>query len=171
MEVLASGGRVPLGDVYAFISSLYFRGKRAYAGAFGRAPEGTPTTWVVTPGRGMLPVDEPVGLDALRAFAGTAVDPEEPAYVDALVRAAADLAAGPAREGTVVLLGSIASERYLEPLANVLGRRLLFPSAFIGRGDMSRGGLMLRAVEAREELEYVVALDAERRGSRPPRLS
>jgi hypothetical protein len=75
-------------------------------------------------------------------------------------------------EGRVVLLGSVATAKYLEVLAEVFGDRLAFPSDFVGRGDMSRGALMLRAAAAGTELEYV-ALTAEtrRHGPRPPRLA
>ena len=52
----------------------------------------------------------------------------------------------------------------------VFGRQLLFPREFVGRGDMSRGGLMLRCVREGRELEYVALDGAARHGSRPPRL-
>jgi hypothetical protein len=64
----------------------------------------------------------------------------------------------------------VASEKYVEVLGGVFGARLVFPSAFVGRGDMSRGGLLLRAAAAGLELEYVPVLGAVRRGTRPPRL-
>jgi hypothetical protein len=48
--------------------------------------------------------------------------------------------------------------------------RLLFPAEFVGRGDMSRGGLMLRCVDQRTELSYVPVQGAMRRGARPPKL-
>ena len=70
----------------------------------------------------------------------------------------------------VVLLGSIASGKYVDVLLEVFGERLRFPQAFIGRGDMSRGGLLLRQVTAGEELEYIAVAGAVRRGPRPPRL-
>ena len=41
---------------------------------------------------------------------------------------------------------------------------------FVGRGDMSRGGLMLRAVDAKAELTYVPVKGAVRHGTRPPKL-
>lgn len=71
----------------------------------------------------------------------------------------------------IVLLGSIATPKYVEPLLKVFGERLLFPVEFVGRGDMSRGGLMLRAAEAQTELEYAPVLNAIRHGARPPKLS
>jgi hypothetical protein len=53
----------------------------------------------------------------------------------------------------------------------VLGERLVFPVDFVGRGDMSRGGLLLRCMRAGEELEYVPVEGAVRHGPRPPRLA
>ena len=71
----------------------------------------------------------------------------------------------------MVLLGSIATGKYVDPLLAVLGERLLFPADFVGRGDMSRGGLLLRCARAGTELAYVGVRDAVRRGPRPPRLA
>ncbi len=58
----------------------------------------------------------------------------------------------------------------MSPLREVFGARLLFPQEFIGRGDMSRGGLMLRYAEAGRQLTYIPIEGAARRGSRPPRF-
>ncbi len=71
----------------------------------------------------------------------------------------------------MVLLGSIASQKYVAVLGAVFGSRLLFPRDFVGRGDMSRGGLLLRAARAGAELAYESVLGAERRGKLPPRLA
>jgi hypothetical protein len=54
-------------------------------------------------------------------------------------------------------VGSIATEKYLSILRVAFGERLKFPRAFLGRGDLSRGGMLLRAVDAGEELEYMTA--------------
>lgn len=170
MARLTSGDTAPLGDVYAFISSLYYRGKRAYGRAFGRGTGTVPAVQTITPCRGLRPDDHPVDLSTLRAFADTDIAPDEPRYLDALLESARALDRDMGGRGRVVLLGSIASAKYVDPLAEVFGRRLLFPRTFIGRGDMSRGGLLLRAVEAGRELEYVVAVEAERNGTRPARL-
>jgi len=56
------------------------------------------------------------------------------------------------------------------PMTAILGERLLFPPAFIGRGDMSRGGLLLRCVESGTELPYAPVIGAPRHGKRPERL-
>jgi hypothetical protein len=69
-----------------------------------------------------------------------------------------------------VLLGSVASDKYVQILHEAFGDRLVFPQAFVGRGDMSRGGLLLRAVDAGEELDYVPVMTSVRRGSRPGKL-
>jgi len=69
-----------------------------------------------------------------------------------------------------VLLGSVASEKYTGPLLEVFGERLLFPTDFVGRGDMSRGGLMLRCARSGIELPYIPVRGALRHGARPPRL-
>jgi hypothetical protein len=74
------------------------------------------------------------------------------------------------RDGEVVLLGSVASAKYVDPLLSVFGQRLSFPPTFVGRGDMSRGGLLLRCVRSGEELEYAPVDGAVRHGPRPPRL-
>ncbi len=72
--------------------------------------------------------------------------------------------------GRIVLLGSVASDKYVSILLEVFGDDLVFPREFVGRGDMSRGGLLLRQVEDGEELEYIPVAGAVRRGSRPPKL-
>ena len=69
-----------------------------------------------------------------------------------------------------MLLGSIATGKYVDTLTATFGERLLFPEEFVGRGDMSRGGLMLRCAASGMELKYVPALGATRHGPRPAKL-
>jgi len=71
----------------------------------------------------------------------------------------------------IVLLGSIATPKYVQPLLDVFGERLLFPAEFVGRGDMSRGGLMLRCVSSGVELAYIRLAGATRHGAKPPKLA
>jgi hypothetical protein len=163
---LRTGG-APVGEVFSFVSGLYFRGKVAYARAFGEAPGGG---LVIVPGRGLVAVERLIGLEDLIAIQDVRVDPDEPRFRAPLERDAARLAADLGPEDCVVLLGSIASDKYVAILSAHLGRRLHFPIDFVGRGDMSRGGLMLRAARAGTELAYVPLEGAARRGSRPPRL-
>src|SRR5437870_5647388 len=82
---LRSTDGIPLGDLFSFVSGLYFRGKLTYARHFAAPPD----------------VDNPV----------------------------------------------------------------------VGRGDMSRGGLLLRQAAADVELTYVPIAGAVRHGPRPPKLS
>ena len=42
---LRSADGAPLGEIFAFMSGLYFRGKLAYANAFARPPAGPDGVW------------------------------------------------------------------------------------------------------------------------------
>ena len=156
--------------MFAFISGLYFRGKSAYAAAFATPPTGVPGSLVITAGRGFVPGDTLIGRSDLREIAAVPIDLADPRYRGPLERDAAGLYKALTPSCEVVLLGSIATPKYLEPLLEVFGSRLLFPAAFVGRGDMSRGGLMLRCARDGTELDYVAAGTALRRGHRPARL-
>jgi hypothetical protein len=160
----------PIGDVFKFISGLYFRGKLAYSQAFAAAPAGISASMVITGGFGLVPPERLVTIEELRALAGVPIDVADDRYRLPLERDANALneAIGPACD--VVLLGSVASDKYVDPLLRIFGTRLVFPSDFTGRGDMSRGGLMLRSARAGVELSYVSVAGATLRGKRPPRL-
>jgi len=165
-----SAAGAPLGDVFAFASGLYFRGKLAYARAFGRAPSPHGSTFVITPGAGLVEPDRAVRPADIRRWADVPVDVDEVRYRLPLERDARRMAAALHRRAEVVLLGSIASDKYVDLLLDVFGPRLLFPVDFVGRGDMSRGGLLLRAARGATELAYGPVQGAVRRGVRPPRL-
>lgn len=160
----------PLGSVFSFVSGLYFRGKLTYAEAFAAPPPGMPGSLVITQSRGLVPPDARVTIDDLRHMASVPIDGDDPRYHEPLARDADLLARALPPDCPVVLLGSVATTKYLDPLLKVFGERLLFPVDFIGRGDMSRGGLMLRCARGGTELTYVPALGAVRRGQRPPKL-
>lgn len=160
-----------LGDVFAFLSALYFRGKLAYAREFARAPQGGDGVLVITPGGGLVPASTRIGVEHMRAYADVDIHHANARYVEPLVRDARELAALGGGDARVVLLGSIASAKYLTPLLDVFGETLHFPSEFVGRGDMSRGGLLLRCARERRELEYVPISGATLHGPRPPRLA
>ena len=160
----------PLGQVFAFLSGLYFRGKLAYAAAFARPPAGAAGVLVITPCEGLRPPEEPIDLRRLRGFARVSVASSERRYREPLLRDAAALAGMLDAEAEVVLLGSVATDKYVELLGAALGNRLRFPAEFVGRGDMSRGGLMLRCAAEGRELSYVPVGGAVRRGPRPPKL-
>ena len=67
-------GSATLGEIYSFISGLYFRGKMAYAGAFGAIPGQSSNALVIVPGLGLLPPETVFSLEQLRATAEIAVD-------------------------------------------------------------------------------------------------
>lgn len=167
---LRSDAGAPVGEVFSFLSGLYFRGKLAYASAFGRPPRGVARALVITAGRGLIDAATPVTLADLRAFAEVPIDLDEPRYVEPLRSDAEKLRSKLGRASQVVLLGSVATEKYSRPLLETLGAQLHFPSEFAGRGDMSRGGLLLRAVDAGRELDYVPLASGVKRGARPPKL-
>jgi hypothetical protein len=160
----------PIGDVFSFLSGLYFRGKLTYGRAFARCGAAPHGVLVITPGRGLIPPDVIVTLDDLRGIARIGVTPTEPRFREPLERDSAALASVLTGDDRVILLGSIATGKYVDIIESHLDGRLRFPAEFVGRGDMSRGGLMLRCVLQRQELEYVPIAGAQRRGRRPPRL-
>ena len=169
---LQQGGTIPLDEAFTFLSGLYFRGKLAYARRFARPPAGVLGVQVITTNRGLLPADTPVTAEELQAFAAEQIHPLDPRYREPFLR---DLIAidRVASLGTalpeIVLLGSVATGKYVDVLLDVVGERLLFPADFVGRGDMSRGAVLLRAARAEQELTYAPVATAVRRGKRPKR--
>jgi hypothetical protein len=164
-----------LGEVFSFVSGLYFRGKLTYARTFSRPPDPTDRfvasgVLVITPNAGLRAADVGVTRESIQAFAGEPIDLTNERYRRPLEQGARALYTSIGPDCDVVLLGSIASGKYVEVLLPIFGERLLFPPAFVGRGDMSRGGLMLRSAASGEELEYAPVAGAVRQGRRPPRL-
>jgi hypothetical protein len=162
---------LPIGELFSFISGLYFRGKLAYAQTFASPPKGLPGVWVITAGRGLVPPETVLTHDELLEIAEVPVEATDPRYRQPLERDAHDLLRNAGKRCEVVLLGSIATAKYVEPLLGIFDQRLVFPSAFVGRGDMSRGGLMLRSVREGAELSYEPVWSAVRHGPRPPKLA
>lgn len=149
----------PIGEIFAFLSGLYFRGKLTYAAAFASAPRpDVAPAYVITSNRGLTTVDARFCKRDLEEMGTTDIDARDDAYRKPLVRDAKKLA----RQiggADVVLLGSVASTKYIEVLEDVFAERLVFPIDFVGRGDMSRGALMLRAARSGDELPYVAVCD------------
>lgn len=157
-----------LGEAFTFMSGLYFRGKIAYARAFA---SGLDSTLVITPTQGLRSPEMVVSRQLLREFADVDIASDDIRYSRPLERDLDELAARLPDDARVVLLGSVATGKYVDILGPRLGERLQFPSSFVGRGDMSRGGLLLRHAASGIELDYsVLRPDASRRGPRPPRL-
>src|SRR4029453_3224447 len=136
---------LPIGGAFAFISALYFRGKLAYARRFADGAGAR----IIAPGFGLVELDWPLDPDRVRRVHAGGVDVRRRAYRQPLEAAATSLGAE-----RIVLLGSLATGKYLDILAPVLGERLLYPRAFVGMGDMRRGPILLRAAKSGEELEY-----------------
>ena len=157
-------GDAKLGDVFTFCSGLYFRGKLAYGQHFAQTPDAVAGVQILTPTRGLVSPETRLGIEELREFVSVAVAADESRFTRPLQRSAEVLAATSCE---VILLGSIATGKYVDCLLPILTQRLLFPSEFVGRGDMSRGALLLRCVAENTELNYVPLMGAVRRGQRP----
>src|SRR5580765_1798780 len=173
---LRSADGAPLGDLFSFMSGLYFRGKLTYARRFAKPAEpDNPIVasgiHIITANAGLRSPDTLVTRAAVQAFGRGDIDADNPSYRRPLETSARTLLAEVGPECDVVLLGSIASPKYVDILIDIFGTRLQFPIAFVGRGDMSRGGLLLRHASDGVELEYVPVLGAQRHGSRPPKLA
>jgi hypothetical protein len=159
-----------LGEAFAFMSGLYFRGKLAYSQRFAAPPPDIPGAFVITSGMGLVPPETIVKTEHLRTLAAVPIDAADPRYREPLERGCRTLVSLAGDDCDYVLLGSVATTKYLEPLAGALGDRLLFPEEFIGRGDMSRGGLMLRCAREGRELTYRPIGVSTQHGPRPPKL-
>lgn len=165
---LRAGSGVSLGEVFAFLSGLYFRGKLAYANAFARPDRSR--VLVITPMRGLVVAETPITLADLREFAEVDIEDGDPRYRKPLERDLRRLVRQLTPQCEVVLLGSVASGKYVGVLLEILRERIQFPGDFVGRGDMSRGGLLLRCAVDRTELAYIPVQGAVRKGKRPPKL-
>jgi len=163
-------GAATLGEAFEFTSGLYFRGKLLYARTFARTPVGVSGVLVIAPGAGLVPAETPVDVAQMKRLGDVPVDAADPRFRGPLEDAARLVLRALPPGSEIVLLGSIASAKYVDPLLGIFGERLLFPPLFVGRGDMSRGGLLLRSARAGTELSYAKVQGAVRHGPRPPRL-
>jgi hypothetical protein len=155
---------IPIGEAFAFMSSLYFRGKIAYARRFAAAPPEPPPDGlgeedesgirVIAPGYGLVPPGWALTWERFRKIRRTPVDVAVRAYHRPLTQAAHVLASRLPADARIVLLGSVATGKYVDVLWPVFGDRLRFPLCFAGVGDMARGAILLRAARSGEELEY-----------------
>ena len=168
---LQRGETATLGEIFSFLSGLYFRGKLAYANAFANPPKAVPPALIITSNCGLLPPDTPISLKQLRDFANVPIDLNDPRFREPLERHLTMVTPLLPRTAKVILLGSIGTRKYTDILLRAFGDRLLFPTDFVGRGDMSRGGLLLRSVAHNKELEYAPVNSTILRGKRPPRLA
>lgn len=172
---LRSDAGVPLGELFTFMSGLYFRGKLTYARRFAAPPEPDNQivgsgVLVITPNAGLRSPNLLVQASVIRTFGRSDIDPANHSYRKPLERSARALLAEIGDACEVILLGSIASAKYVDVLLDIFGTQLKFPLAFVGRGDMSRGGLLLRQSAEGVELDYGRVEGAVRHGTRPPKL-
>jgi hypothetical protein len=168
---LRSKEGAPIADVFTFLSGLYFRGKIAYATAFARPARGIAGVFVITPSRGLVDARTHIRLDDLREFAMVDIHSDDPRYRAPIELDARVLAKKLPPRSEIILLGSIATGKYVDVLLATFRDQLRFPIDFVGRGDMSRGGLMLRCAVDRQELPYIAVAGAVVTGKRPPKLT
>jgi len=168
---LRSKGGATIAEVFTFLSGLYFRGKIAYANAFARSTNGDCGVFVITPTRGLVDARSTITLADLRDFATVDIDQSDPRYRKPLEKTVHRLAKTLPADCDVVLLGSIATGKYVDVFLKHFKERLHFPADFVGRGDMSRGGLMLRCAADHQELKYISVAGATLSGKRPPKLA
>jgi hypothetical protein len=157
----------PLGEVFSFLSGLYFRGKLNYARAFENPPPRRASgVHIITPTDGLCSPGMMVTLDDLDRFATVPIEADESRYRVPLEHDVVRLAdkIGPRCE--VVLLGSVATGKYVDVLLPVFGERLVFPKEFVGHGDMARGGMLLQRAASGKELSYIPVSDPSRLGIR-----
>ena len=160
----------PLGEIFCFMSGLYFRGKLQYAQAFGHPLPGYDAALVIAPGLGFVSAQTQLTLRELCRMAEIPVDLRDRRYRGPIEEHAGKLARLLGPSDQIVLLGSVATRKYVDPLLSILPDHLYFPREFVGRGDMSRGAMMLRCARARTELDYVQLADMHRHGPRPAPL-
>ena len=161
----------PIGEVFSFLSGLYFCGKLAYAQRFMVAGGSVPPVHIVTADQGLVSPETIVTIGDIARFADVDIGAGDPRYSGPLRRDAERLHAQLSDQCEVVLLGSIATGKYADTFLSVFQTRLVFPAAFVGRGDMSRGGLLLRHVRDGVELDYVPVAGTVRTGRRPAKLA
>src|SRR5262245_4440578 len=164
-------GELTLGEAFSFLSGLYFRGKLTYALTFGRWAGSDDATLIITPTRGLQSPRLHVTADLIREFAGVDIASNDARYAVPLERDVTALSTALPADARAVLLGSVATGKYVELLTRLLGSRLHYPPSFIGRGDMSRGGLLLRHAREATELDHeILHIDAPRHGPLPTKL-
>jgi hypothetical protein len=157
----------PLGEVFSFLSGLYFRGKLTYARSFEDPPSRLASgVHIITPTDGLCSPATMVTLRDLERFATVPIEADESRYRLPLERDAETLADNVGPKCEVVLLGSVATAKYVDVLEPIFGERLLFPKEFLGHGDMARGGMMLQRAASGVELAYIPVSHSTRLGSR-----
>lgn len=160
----------PLGEVFSFLSGLYFRGKLNYARAFENPPPRRASgVHIITPTDGLCSPGAMVTLKDLQRFAAVPIDADESRYRYPLEVDAKRLAEKIGPRCEVILLGSVATRKYIDVLEPIFGKKLLFPREFLGHGDMARGGMLLKRAESGVELTYIPVSNPDRLGTKATR--
>src|SRR5437762_651749 len=124
---------VPISIAFAFMSALYFRGKIAYALHFANpSPEGV---FVIAPGFGLVPWDWRITAERMAVMAKTDVDVRVTKYRKPLERDTRALAKTLDADAEVVLLGSVASGKYVDVRLTNL-RKLFWKKLKITKRDL-----------------------------------
>ena len=139
-RALRTTAGVPLGQVFSFMSGLYFRGKLEYARTYARPPDGSPGVFIVTSGEGLCVPETRVRPDVLERWAAIPIDTSQLRYTEPPLRDARPIATGsPASGREVALPGGVATGKPRRSAAGRLRPAPRVPADFVGRGDMSRG--------------------------------
>ena len=105
-----------LGEIFSFVSGLYFRGKLAYAqefaAALGAADE---SVFVITATHGLLAPHAHVDQSCIAEMASVPIKSCEPRYRLPLEHDLERLHGRIGAADQVILLGSVATPKYLEP--------------------------------------------------------
>lgn len=165
---LASADGMPLGQIFTYLSGLYFNGKLTYARHYSTPPPSLGRTgiYIITMTDGILTPEHRIGLDDLQRYAAAEKQTEDGRR--ALETSARALAETIGPRCDVVFMGSVASDKYTAIIEPVFGRRLLFPPELVGRGQLGRGALLFRCVRENRELDYVPLADLVDRGRSAP---
>ena len=124
---------------------------------------------MITASQGLLSPERIITRQDLLDISSAPVDANDPRYRIPLERDARILCDAMGEHCEAVLLGSIATPKYVEPLSSVFGSRLMYPADFLGLGDMSRGALMLRCAREALQLQYSPVANLPSKNSRSPR--
>jgi hypothetical protein len=156
---------VPLGDVFSFLSGLYFRGKLEYARAFAREPdEQTGGVRIITMTDGLVSPDALISRRDLDRYAECTEGVT--AALSSLKETALAFSERIGATADIILLGSVGTGKYTDLLAPIFGERLLFPRDVLHIGQLARGALFLKRARERHELEYVPVAEIARAGRR-----
>lgn len=166
-----SKGEAQLGEIFSFMSALYFRGKLAYARTFANPPAGFPGILIITPSHGLLRHDAVVTRSDIENMASVPIVHTNSAYREPLQRDAGALRRKLGSQTAIIFLGSIATPKYLDPLQRIFGEQLFLPQKFVSLGNMCRGGLLLRCSRVGSELDYIPANTVRTLEDEPKRAS